>query len=210
MGKVHFQSSRILLVEGKDDLHVVASLCNIHSVPKTFEVKDTEGIERLLDDFRVLIKKPSNKERLGIIVDADLDIEARWQSIRNMLLQAGYGSVPLQPEPSGTVIADPEGPVVGIWIMPNNSTSGILEDFVSFLVPPNDPLWSRAEECIGNLPTCSARFDEKDRSKARLHTWLAWQKEPGKPVGTAITMRYLDAGVPAVQELVIWLNRVFA
>ncbi|WP_133121196.1 DUF3226 domain-containing protein [Kyrpidia spormannii] len=210
MGKVKFQGNRILLVEGKDDLHVVTNLCNIHGVPKTFDVDDAEGVEHLLDVFRVLIKKPSNKERIGIIVDADLDIESRWLSIRKMLVQAGYTSIPLKPQPSGTVIKDPEGPVIGIWIMPNNTVPGILEDFVAFLVPPNDPLWPRVEGCLQNLPFCSNRFEDKDWSKARLHTWLAWQKEPGKPIGVAISKRYLDAGVPVAQELVDWLKRVFA
>ncbi|MBX6396421.1 MAG: hypothetical protein IRY98_12100 [Alicyclobacillaceae bacterium] len=196
-------------MEGKDDLHVITHLCKIHGVPETFDVEETEGVERLLEDFRVLIKKPSNKERIGIIVDADLDIEARWQSIRTMLLQAGYTSVPLKPHSSGTVIADPEGPLIGIWIMPNNMVPGILEDFVAFLVPQNDPLWPRAEQCLQNLPLCSNRFEDKDWSKARLHTWLAWQKEPGKPIGVAISKRYLDAGVPAVQQLVDWIKRVF-
>jgi len=39
--------------------------------------------------------------------------------------------------------------------------------------------------------------------------WLAWQQEPGKPLGTAITARFLDPTVAQVDVLVSWLNRLY-
>ena len=48
-----------------------------------------------------------------------------------------------------------------------------------------------------------------DEPKAVIHTWLAWQKEPGRPFGTAITARFLDPNVPEVDVLVAWLKRLF-
>lgn len=32
----------------------------------------------------------------------------------------------------------------------------------------------------------------QDRSKAFIHTWLAWQKKPGIPMGQAITANVLN------------------
>jgi hypothetical protein len=31
-------------------------------------------------------------------------------------------------------------------------------------------------------------------AKAHIHTWLAWQSDPGTPMGLALTKKYLDAG----------------
>jgi hypothetical protein len=46
-------------------------------------------------------------------------------------------------------------------------------------------------------------------SEACIHTWLAWQKEPGKPMGVAITARYLDATTSHAQQLISWIRRLF-
>ncbi len=42
-----------------------------------------------------------------------------------------------------------------------------------------------------------------------MHTWLAWQNKPGRPFGTAITARYLDADVPEATAFVAWLEKLF-
>ena len=48
-----------------------------------------------------------------------------------------------------------------------------------------------------------------DEPKAVIHTWLAWQEEPGRPFGTAIKARFLDPSVPEVDVLTAWLKRLF-
>ncbi len=53
------------------------------------------------------------------------------------------------------------------------------------------------------------RFRDVYESKAHIHTWLAWQKEPGKPLGQAITARYLDADAPHAQQLMDWIRKLF-
>jgi len=45
--------------------------------------------------------------------------------------------------------------------------------------------------------------------KAEIHTWLAWQVQPDKALGTAITARYLDPDVPEVTIFMGWLRRLF-
>ncbi len=36
-----------------------------------------------------------------------------------------------------------------------------------------------------------------------------WQEEPGKPMGQAITKRYLDATAPQAQQLIRWIRKLF-
>jgi len=59
------------------------------------------------------------------------------------------------------------------------------------------------------IPATERRFSDLAKPKAVIHTWLAWQEEPGKPLGTAITAKYLDAGVPEVNDFINWLRQLF-
>jgi hypothetical protein len=96
--------------------------------------------------------------------------------------------------------------------MPDNQTNGILEDFLGFLgflVPVGSRLFDHVITSVANIPAGERRFSHMVEPKAKIHTWLAWQAEPGKPLGTAITARYLDVGVTQVDVLVTWLNRLF-
>ena len=182
----------VLLVEGKDDQHIIYSLLGYHHVAETFAVKDVEGKENLLKTFRASLRI-RDSEILGLVVDADDDLSACWRSLSNILVSFGYDNVPASPSESGTVITKAELPKVGIWIMPDNKLPGMIEDFIRFLVPNKDELWDRAENAVNDIPSAQIRFRPSYRSKAVVHTWLAWQEEPGKRLGQSITARYLNA-----------------
>jgi hypothetical protein len=70
-------------------------------------------------------------------------------------------------------------------------------------------LFDHARSSVAAIPEGEKRFSSRGESKAIIHTWLAWQKEPGKPLGTAITARYLDPGVAEADVLVSWLKQLF-
>lgn len=204
-------AKKILLVEGTDDEHVVKHLCTHHGLPHIEEIAKLGGIENLVESFPVRLKE-SDVEAMGVLVDADTNIQTRWDSLRSRLITAGYPSVPNTPAAQGTIVAPPPDtllPRVGIWLMPNNQTNGILEDFLRFLVPMPNPLLEHAQESINTIPNVHRRFAAHDEPKALIHTWLAWQEEPGRPYGTAITTRYLDAGVPEAANFANWLRQLF-
>jgi len=201
----------LLLVEGKDDEHVFYHLLEYHQIPECFRVVNKEGIDHLLETLPTELKR-SNLERLGIVVDANTDIKARWAALRNILLRSGDADVPAVPDPTGTVVAlnqQYRTLTVGVWLMPDNQIPGMLENFIAFLVPPGDPLWSCAGDCLEQIPEQHRRFPVTHQPKAHIHTWLAWQEEPGMPMGLAITKRYLDAEASHVQQLMDWIRRLF-
>jgi hypothetical protein len=200
--------NNLLVVEGPDDKHVLSNLLQYHKIPETFKIQQEGGIETLLKRLRVRLRE-SELEHLGIMVDADTDILARWQSLHDILTNAGYLNVPTKPQPGGTIIVQEDKPVVGIWLMPDNRLHGMLEDFIGLLVPSDDLLWDKANECLAQVVTIDRRFPVEHEIKARIHTWLAWQKEPGKPFGTAITARYLDPDAPDAKQLINWLQQLF-
>ena len=85
---------RVLLVEGRDDREVLYQFCNHLGIDNRarFEVHDKDGIESLLSDLR--IRPRSGVEVLGAIVDADLDIVSRWESLREAVAATGYSLPP--------------------------------------------------------------------------------------------------------------------
>ena len=204
---------RILLVEGSDDEHVVKHICGGHGIPELDEIKPLGSDSELLDSIPVQIKASEDGDIVGVIIDADTNMQGRWDSIRDRIDQFGYDSPPDQPSREGTILNSPERtlyPRLGIWIMPDNRTNGILEDFLHFLIPQPNQLLDHVVRSVDNIPEQELRFRKPDDvPKAVIHTWLAWQQEPGRPYGTAITARFLDADVPEAHVLVSWLRRLF-
>ena len=200
---------RVLWVEGRDDEHVVKSICGWLGLGKIDHIESQEGKDPLLETLPIKLKE-SDLMVLGIILDADTDLHARWRALADRLRAAGYGAIREWPDPQGTVLYPPQGsllPRLGIWLMPDNRVPGILEDFLRFLIPAHDALLPHAEQALATLP--DTRFEPLKRPKVLMHTWLAWQEEPGKPYGQAITARYLDATLPAGAAFAAWLQRVF-
>jgi hypothetical protein len=205
---------RQLLVEGKNDQHVIWALCKQYQLPKTFSVEvpeedGTEGIEALLAGLPARLDEPK-LETLGIVVDADRDLAARWQAVRDRLIASGYQHVPKVPPAEGWVDAPPDRPRVGVWLMPNNQLPGMLEDFVAHLIPSNDGLRPKAEAILQEIELAGLnRYTSVHRPKALIHTWLAWQETPGMPMGQAITARVLSYDCAIALTFVEWLQRLF-
>lgn len=204
---------RVLLVEGVDDEHVMKHICGNHGIPELDEVKQHGGAPNLLESVPVRIKASEEGDVVGVVMDADTDLHARWQSIRGRIVAMGYDDVPEAPTADGTIIAPPEGtllPRLGFWLMPDNRTDGILEHFLRFLVPQPNVLLDHVEKCVAAIPDGELRFRKpEDEPKAIIHTWLAWQREPGKPYGTAISERFLDPNVAEARVIASWLRKLF-
>lgn len=203
-----------LLVEGKNDQHLIWALCQQHKVPQTFTVEipgDSDGgIDELLVGIPLRLKS-SHLTALGIVVDADQDLKSRWESLCARLTKAGYGShLPKEPEPNGTIISAPKKPRIGIWIMPDNQLPGMLEDFVAHLIPDGDLLVPKAKAILQDIEEEKLNlYIPQHYPKAFIHTWLAWQKTPGRPMGQSITAHALQYDKPLANTFVAWLKQLF-
>jgi hypothetical protein len=153
-------------------------------------------------------------DALGVVLDWDdpdhiASQDSRWEQVRGTLDTQGY-SPPQQLPGAGLVLDHPSDewrPRVGVWIMPNNEEPGMVEDFAARLIRDEDVLWPYAETTVAGLP--ERRFSAAHTAKARIHTWLAWQKTPGQPMGQALKQCYLDPTTPAGQCFHDWLARLF-
>lgn len=197
-----------LLVEGSDDVHVCYHLFKYYHLDTKIDIIDKKGVDNILKTISAEISGSGDK-RIGIVIDADDSLDDRWKTQRDILQASGYTNLPIDPIPEGTVIKEIEKPVIGVWIMPDNQLLGMLEHFVSFLVPENDTLWVTAENVVNEVIKQNCRFPAQHKIKAHVHTWLSWQEEPGKPLGQAITKRYLNPSAPHAQQFINWIRNVF-
>jgi hypothetical protein len=198
-----------LLVEGRDDQHVIWALCQQFNVKESFDVIDCEGIANLLKQIPQRLKQ-SGIEVLGIIIDADIDLNARWQSIRDILTVNQF-EIPDQLPEEGLIYQNADGITFGVWAMPNNKVNGMLEDFIAFLVPNEDQLLLIADDVLHDIENRNCqKYSQNYKAKARIHTWLAWQEEPGTPLGQSITKRYLSTDQETCLRLINWLQGLFS
>lgn len=215
LSRVMYQN--YLLVEGSDDKHVFYHLLDYYHIrqifkdkDESFEIIDHDGIDNLLNVKTLgTYLKGSSLRRFGIVVDADTDLATRWQRVSDILKSAGYTTMPSSPRQDGTILREEESPVVGVWLMPDNTIPGMIEHFIGLLRPEKDVLWPIAENIVQTVANTDCRFPSTQMAKAYIHTWLAWQREPGKPMGQAITARYLDADAPHALKLMSWIRDLF-
>jgi hypothetical protein len=202
-----------LLVEGNDDQHVVWALCEKHKVPESFDVIECESVENVLKAFEVRLKIADNNQRIGIVVDADVNLKSRWDSIVSILKKTGKYDCEAIELPQDGLILEPTDntyPKVGIWLMPDNNQNGMLEDFMAALATPDDALMKKSEDVLTELETEGIqKYKTVHRSKAKIHTYLAWQDAPGRPMGQAITANILNADSELAVKFAEWLKELF-
>ncbi|MEI6141525.1 MAG: DUF3226 domain-containing protein [Mariniphaga sp.] len=197
-----------LLVEGKDDQHVIWALCEKFKVKESFDVIDCEGIDRLIEQIPVRFKQ-SGLEALGVIIDADSDIGTRWDSLKGLLSTFGY-IVPLNLPLNGLILRNEDNIKVGVWIMPNNNLNGMLEDFIVFLVPKDDQLSPIVNQTLDHIESLNLnKYSLIHKSKATIHSWLSLQEDPGTPMGLAITKRFLTTEEQTCGLFIKWLDELF-
>lgn len=219
-------SNRVLLVEGESDKHVVRRLCSRYpsfkivdnidyllefSSPEsespewqTIDILNKGSVKQLLDSISNEIKAPE-RQAVGILLDANDGLRSRWDAVGHRLQGANI-QFPRSPESAGTII---EGkPRVGIWLMPDNVSSGELEDFVVQMIPDGDPVWPLSQQYINGIPEANRKFSQKKMLRAKVYAWLAARKNP-KQMASGIESHDLDVNSALCQGFVEWLIKLF-
>jgi hypothetical protein len=197
-----------LLVEGNDDQHVIWALCEKFTVTENFDVIDCEGITKLYEQLPVRFKQ-AQVNTIGLIIDADSEIKDRWKSISALLSLQGF-TIPQEIPIEGLILKNNLGFKIGVWIMPNNNENGMLEDFISFLVPKEDKILPIVNDTLTNIENQGLnQYSLIHKSKATIHTWLSLQSDPGTPMGLGITKRYLTTDEETCLKLVNWLKELY-
>jgi hypothetical protein len=143
------------------------------------------------------------------MLDANDSMSGRWQRIRQVSLPY-YPNLPEIIPSDGLVHDHPGMPRLGAWIMPDNSTEGMLESFLRYLIPASArELWSYAGKSTAEARRHGAVYRDVHQEKAAIHAWLAWADPPGQPFGQALKSRCLDPRSPAAIPFANWFIRLF-
>ena len=197
--------SRVLLVEGPSDKHVVWHIWRRHAAKTPFCTVQKGGVDNLLAGIVTELKAPG-RQALGILLDANTDPAGRWDAVKEELAQVNI-PLPERLSPSGAIIDS--RPRVGVWLMPDNRSPGELEDFVVKMIPAGDPVLPLSERYIAGIPPAARKFSEKKKLRAQLYAWLAAQADP-RLMGAVIRAGDLEVDGALCQEFVAWLTRLFS
>jgi hypothetical protein len=215
-----------ILVEG-NDLHVLLQICiskgfrqlkgysSEREFKQYFSIKSDQnqvlGKQQILELIPIAIQT-SDIQNLGIVLDADRSVESTWASVRSILSKLNYTSLPILPAMNGTVMEapNPDLPKIGVWIMPDNIHTGAMEDFFLQLIPQDEYRLKRARDIIKEMANEKLEwYKEKNRSKTEVHTWLAWQEDPGRSMGIAVKNNWVNTQHPLILDFFSWFEKTF-
>ena len=205
-----------LLVEGLTDKLVLPYLLEANGVEwkkgsEPVDIWPCGGIDQMLKSgaIEAELLAASGLEALGVVVDANGDAHRQWTRVRDKC-KGPFPSLPVEIPAEGLQKTHTDGRRFGVWIMPDNRMKGALEDFLAQLVPiKSNRLFNLAEHCVEEAAERGATFKPTHSTKAAIHTWLAWQDEPGKSLHQAIDHRVLDPEKAESKPFVSWFRRLF-
>jgi hypothetical protein len=210
-----------LLVEGESDKAFFELICKTigldtvrvaHPKDFTHTHNSKEGVFNHLP-IRLQQLADGQTHRLAVMVDADHDPNGGFQKTRDRVSEilSPFGYSLATGIAAGLVYKHDDGLAdFGLWIMPNNTNEGMLEDWIKQCIHLNEQgLFAHAVTAIDTLPN-PPKFRSIHRSKAEVATWMAWQNKPGHGLYRAVEDDLLDTGNPLYQDLSQWLNLVFA
>ena len=173
-------------------------------------IERADGVDNLLQPgYLSAFIKMRDVKRLGVVLDADEYAAARYDSIRDQCISY-FPGMPRSMPWEGLIVDGFDGKRFGLWIMPDNGSSGTLEVFLRYLVPEElNSLWEHAEASVATARTLGATVKQADLPKAHMHTLLAWQDEPGQRFGVAITKSVLNPNAPHAEPFVTWFKRLY-
>jgi hypothetical protein len=210
------RNPNLLLVEGRDEQYLLPFFMD-HYVEWgdrkddwIVEIKELDGIENLLRPGVIEAEsKTPGLKALGVIVDANDSLASRWMRVRERFRRIS-SNFPNEPVSTGLIHVTPDGLRVGVWIMPDNRSSGMLETFMGFLLSPDrSDLWDLVQASCDRaieIPDC---FSPSHRDKARIHTFLAWIEPPGLSLPHAVLKRAFDVELPHALSFARWFMSLY-
>jgi hypothetical protein len=212
---------KILLVEGESDRAFFEQVCktlglNTVTVAPPRALTGTHNTKQGVFNYLPFLMSQladGRTRRLAVVVDADSVVNGGGfaktiQTISEIVNPHGFTQCP---SPQGGIVFRHKDGLAdfGLWVMPNNSAEGTLEDwFKQCIVPVEQKLLSHAEAAVAALPP-PTKFKTLHRCKAEVATWLAWQKQPGHGMYRAVEDGLLDTKNAHFQKFVAWMGHVY-
>lgn len=198
------------------------------------EASGSTGSDNELFEAMPDVVKSNPPAPCGFVFDIDIEASRRWDRVKARLESVLSDLIKFEkPLPADCSLDGNPGFIgkiagyampFGVWLMPDcRSDNQKLEHLLQSLVPAGDVILEHAKATTSAFPKLvddanSAMssdkpklrcFAEKDRVKAEIRAWLAWQEEPGQPFGAAITSRYLHDDSIQAKAFLRWMSRLY-
>jgi len=213
----------VILVEGDADKHVVRNLCRRSRVAldmanvKIHPPKDARTGKTVQGEAAVLAAiapalESSDLSVCGVVLDADDDPCKQFGRVNDTLARQGY-TIGKQLPAEGlieTVKVGVRKVRFGLWIMPDNQRPGELEDFYHGMIVNQDDMRPYVDGFLGLIPDEKKRFADGDRLKAWVHSWLAIQESPGRPMGHGLSIYkdHFNVQTDEATGFINWMSRL--
>ena len=181
--KLEIRSPFLLLGEGSDENAVFKKLIELLKIDHV-QVLDYGGRDNCANFLSALAVTSDPVERVLVTRDADESTEQALQSVQDAIARAQFRS---------TVSVES-------FIISGHNGIGALEDLFLIQIAHED---APSLECINQMFACAGIA--KPLAKARLHAWLALQKEPWKASPIALSVE-----TPNFDDLRAKLSAFFA
>ena len=180
---MRIESERLLLVEGPDDQNLLKALIHhwpddAHPDVQFIVAHGVSTFKAKIDAIRIAARRDGrNLRAIGIVRDADQDAAGAWRSVCDAVASSG-----LEPPDRHAAFSD-ASPSVGIFIMPDGESNGVLETLCRRAVAEKP-----AAHCVERYLTCLDEHDamsSRNRDKSFAHAYLASRRDPVARVGEA-------------------------
>ena len=196
-----FTRKRLLAVEGEDEINFFERLLAHIGISERVDVRKSGGkdnFKNLMQAFTVT-RGFRDIEMIAVIRDADDNAEDAFRSVSGVLKKMGM-KPPARPGQFSNGI-----PAVGIFIVPDNSSVGMLEDLCLDTVENHE-----AMKCVEGFIECTQRLSEapKNISKAKVQAFLAAKPRIVGSIGLGAQRDYWDFESKRLQPLIAFLNHL--
>ena len=199
--------NKLLLVEGKDEINFFKALCKYLKIDD-IEMIETGGKEKLKSELPAvqLMRNFENVESIAIIQDADNSLNGTVDSIKSLLSKQSL------PVPEGhTLFKTTSGMKCGIFIMPGNRESGMLENLVLDTVDGH-LVKVESDKYIDTLQAILTGSDTpkfpRNEHKARLHAFLAGMEKHVSSLGLAAQKGYFNLESEHLNDIKTFLQSI--
>ncbi|MDM8544953.1 hypothetical protein QUF61_00520 [Candidatus Venteria ishoeyi] len=216
-------SQKILLVEGDSDKSFFEKICKKLSLDNSVQVappKDVGGgrnsKEGVFQRLEILLPQLADGQltHIAVVIDADY-VECNGLGLQRTIERVSKIVKPFDFElrqddrKKGLYFKHSDGfSDFGLWVMPDNENEGMLEDWIKPCIKNDESeLFEKASQAVASLS--SPKFKPHLKTKAKIATWLAWQKQPGHGLYWAIKENLLDEDIEYYKNLENWLVQIF-
>ncbi|RLG20084.1 hypothetical protein DRN77_08095 [Methanosarcinales archaeon] len=195
------REKKVLAVEGKDEVNFFDALLKHLGITDDVEVRDVGGKYQFKSELPALVRTTgfSDVEVFVIIRDADTDANAAFESIRDILKGQDL-------EPPSQINQFSDGnPKIGIFIMPGNSDTGMLEDLCLKTVDEQP-----AMECANVFIDCASGLRDPPQvmAKAKAQVFLAAMPEIANSVGVGAQKGYWNFNSDELDDLISFIDNL--